>query len=271
MKNIRLFEEFVKDLNEKKGDTYSSGCAMLYFDFPQIKDIHAKIDEKDLYTEEEDRTYGLEDEPHCTLLYGLEDSVTPDQIKQIVKGIKFGKLRLYNMSLFENDKFDVLKFDVGYVDKKHSFLHDCNEALSELPFNNQYPDYHPHMTIAYLKPGMGNKYVMAFDNEEHEVYPNHIIYSEPDNTKTQIAIDAILPDDQAKMESRLVEMSEDNPIFKEIMAYYHSDGPNTKERVAVCVVGKPDATEQNIIDTLKDSSEDEVIEYRDDLKSQLES
>ena len=104
------------------------------------------------------------------------------------------------MSLFENGKFDVLKFDVGYTDKKSSFLHDCNEELTKLPYKSDFPDYHPHMTVAYLKPGMGNKYVMAFKNEEHEVYPNHIIFSEPDNTKTQIAIDTLLPPDKARMD-----------------------------------------------------------------------
>jgi hypothetical protein len=56
------------------------------------------------------------------------------------------------------------------------------------------------MTVAYLKPGMGDKYTMAFKNEEHEVYPNHIIFSEPDNTKTQIAIDTLLPPDKARMD-----------------------------------------------------------------------
>jgi len=271
MKNIRLFEQFVKDLFEKKGDTYNSSCAMLYFDFPQLKAIHGKIDEKDLYTEEEDRTFGLEDEPHCTLLYGLEDTVTPDQIEQIAKGIKFGKLRLYNMSLFENGKYDVLKFDVGYTNKSDSFLHDCNEELTKLPYKSDFPDYHPHMTVAYLKPGMGDKYVMAFKNEEHEVYPNHIIFSEPDNTKTQITIDTVLPQDKARMESVVIETGTDDMHYKNIMAYYDSDGKDTKEKVAICVTGKPGATRQQIIDTLKDSSWEEVVEYEDDLKSQIKN
>lgn len=28
----------------------------------------------------------------------------------------------------------------------------------KLEFTNSYPDYIPHMTVAYLKPGMGKKY-----------------------------------------------------------------------------------------------------------------
>ena len=36
MERIKLFEEFV---NEKNDNTYSYGCVMLYFDFPNIKKI----------------------------------------------------------------------------------------------------------------------------------------------------------------------------------------------------------------------------------------
>ena len=75
-----VFEEFIL---EKEGDTYDYGCAMLYFDFPQINKIHDAIDPKDLYEEEGDRTFGIEDEPHCTLLYGLHKEVTPEMIQEM--------------------------------------------------------------------------------------------------------------------------------------------------------------------------------------------
>jgi 2'-5' RNA ligase len=176
---IKLFEEFI---NEKKGDTYSYGCAMLYFDFPQMKEIHDQIEEGDLYTEEEDRTYGLEDEPHCTLLYGLHDDVTLDQIKEVVGKFKFDKLKLHNASLFEN-QYDVLKFDV-----QGDSLKECNEALTDLPHTNDFPDYHPHATIAYIKKGIGEKYTKKLKDKEYEVKPTYIVYSEADGTKTKIDI-----------------------------------------------------------------------------------
>jgi len=176
---IKLFEEFI---NEKKGDTYSYGCAMLYFDFPQMKEIHDQIEEGDLYTEEEDRTYGLEDEPHCTLLYGLHKGVTLDQIKEVVGKFKFDKLKLHNASLFEN-QYDVLKFDV-----QGDSLKECNEALTDLPHTNDFPDYHPHATIAYIKKGIGEKYTEMLKDKEYEVKPTHVVYSEADGTKTKIDI-----------------------------------------------------------------------------------
>jgi 2'-5' RNA ligase len=187
MRKIKLFEEFVETITEKKGDSYSYGCVMLYFDFPQMNEIHEKIEEGDLYTEEEDRTYGLEDEPHCTLLYGLHDDVTLDQIKEVVNEFDYTNLILHNASLFEN-QYDVLKFDVGYSKEEDKFLHECNEALTKLPHTNDFPDYHPHATIAYIKKGLGEKYTEKLKDQEYTVKPSHIVYSEANGTKTKIKI-----------------------------------------------------------------------------------
>lgn len=162
MKPVKLFEQFIA---EKEGDAYEYGCVMLHFDFPQIKDIHAQIAEEDLYTEEEDRSYGLEDESHCTLLYGLHGEVTPEEIKEIVSKFKFENCKATNLSLFEND-YDVLKFDIVGDN-----LHECNEELAKLPHTNKFPDYNPHMTIAYLKKGKGAKYVSMFEGDTFQDIP----------------------------------------------------------------------------------------------------
>jgi hypothetical protein len=179
MKHIKLFEDFVI---EKSGDSYSSGCVMLYFDFPEMGKIHAGIDSADLYEEDGDRTFGLEDEPHVTLLYGLKNTVTPEQINEVLEDFTFGPCTLHNASLFEND-YDVLKFDV-----KGNNLHEANEALRELPYENDFPDYHPHCTIGYLKKGAGKKYCDKMKGQEHKLIPTHIVFSQPDGTKTKMKI-----------------------------------------------------------------------------------
>ncbi len=186
MKKIKLFEEFMQ-IAEKKGDSYDYGCVMLYFNFPEMKDIHNTIDENDLYTEEGDRTYGLADEPHCTLLYGLHKEVSADQIKTVVKNYTFDDLKLQNASLFEN-QYDVLKFDVTYNNDGESFLHDCNKELCTLPHTTSFPDYHPHATIAYLKKGMGKKYVDQMEGLNFTVKPSHIIYSMANGDKIKIEL-----------------------------------------------------------------------------------
>lgn len=176
---IKLFEEFIL---EKSGDSYSAGCVMLHFDFPMMNKIHDNIDSNDLYEEEGDRTFGLEDEPHCTLLYGLDRSVTPEQVKDILDQYTFGPCKVHNASLFEKE-YDVLKFDV-----KGDSLHECNKSLCSLPHNSQYPDYHPHMTIAYLKKGSGKKYCDQMKDQEYVLVPTHAIFSQPDGTQNKIKI-----------------------------------------------------------------------------------
>ena len=183
MKKIKLFEEFMSEsLNEKKA-TYDYGCAMLYFNFPEMEDLHKKIEKDDVFVDPKDSTFGLETEPHCTLLYGLHSDVNLETIEKIVNGFEFGACTIKEASLFENEKFDVLKFDVT-----GEGLHDCNAALSKLPHTTDYPDYHPHMTVAYLKNGMGKKYIDLLGTEERTLKPSYIVYSQPDGTKTNIDI-----------------------------------------------------------------------------------
>lgn len=165
---------------------YDYGCVMLYSDFPgEIIKLQDIINPTDL------QDPGIEYEPHCTLLYGLHDGVTLDQVTNIVNQFKFSNLRAFNPSLFENPEFDVLKYDIGYQTNNESSLHQCNEKLKILPNTQTYPDYHPHMTIAYLKPGMGKQYVEMFKNKganEFITTPSYIMFSQPDGTKTKIKL-----------------------------------------------------------------------------------
>lgn len=168
----------------KEERKYDYGCVMLYTSFPsEIIKLQDTINPEDL------QDPGLENEPHCTLLYGLHDTVTLDQIKQIVGQFKFSNLKGHNPSLFENPEFDVFKYDIGYPNKGGEFLHKCNGKLNSLPNTQTYPDYHPHMTIAYLKPGKGKQYVDYFKKygaNEFITKPKHIVFSEPNGTKTKI-------------------------------------------------------------------------------------
>jgi 2'-5' RNA ligase len=178
-KSFKLFCEFISEKKAEKDDDkkYPFGCSMLYFDFPQMKTLHDEIDQDDIYEED---GHGLETEPHVTLLYGLHsDKIKDDDVLDASsKGIM--SIGLGNPSLFENDKYDVLKFDA-----EAPFLHKINKELTKLPHTNDYPDYHPHCTIAYLKPGTGKKYTKLFKGRIYEVFPTKVVYSKPDGTKKE--------------------------------------------------------------------------------------
>lgn len=127
---------------------------------------------------------GREMEPHITVKYGLHDE-QPDATATVLKGESPIEAKLGKLSLFKNDNFDVVKLDVDSPD-----LHRLNGAIAELPHTDTYPDYTPHMTLAYVKPGRGAKYegkhVHGLSGKS--VPFTHIVFSAKNRTKTRIPL-----------------------------------------------------------------------------------
>jgi 2'-5' RNA ligase len=185
MNRIKNFEEYSKyaQLQEKNGQTYSKGCVMAYLEnlMPEFEKIHSKIDNSEIYTEDEDKSYGLENEPHVTVLYGIHsDEVPDDEVVNTMSKMEWKQpLVAKNPSLFENEKYDVLKLEV-----EGEWLHGANKDLRErFPYSNDYPDYRPHATIAYLKPGKGKEVLARLGKLELETIPTKMVYSLPSGEK----------------------------------------------------------------------------------------
>ena len=173
-------------LKENSPSNYDFGCAMLDFSFPEMDNIHQLIKKEDIYTEEGPQTYGLEDEPHCTLLYGLHKEVNVKEVEKALDKFTYYTCKIHNPSLFKNEKYDVLKFEV-----KGDNLKETNSELKKLPHTSNFPDYKPHLTIGYLKSGKGEKYVKLLKDkemDEFELAPQQVTYSSPDNKKTKLNI-----------------------------------------------------------------------------------
>lgn len=169
---FKTFEQFIAEslVNEQN---YSHGCVMAQIDKESIKKHYPEISEEELYIENED-DYGFEDEPHVTALYGLHsDKIEDNQIKEICEKYENIDIQLKDISMFNNEKYDVLKFGV-----ESKSLRKMNEELTQLPHSSDFPDYKPHVTIAYLKKGEGKKYLKEF-NEPIVLESKVIEYSKP--------------------------------------------------------------------------------------------
>lgn len=173
MKLIKIISE----ANEKEHDY---GCVMLEFDCPEFLKLQDGINPDDLAKD-------LKTDFHCTLLYGLHDEeIDVSEIESVLDKYTFYTCKAHNFSLFENEEYDVIKLDV-----EGDSLSDCNRDLKEFPYTNEYPKYHPHVTIAYVKSGKGQKYIDKFKGYEDSGYwlaPQYATYSMPNGEKKRINI-----------------------------------------------------------------------------------
>lgn len=166
------FDEFVL---EKKNHRHKYGCMLLMLNIDNWESILSEIDEKDLYIEKDDDSYGLEKNPHVSIKYGFTSSADSSKIMKTCIKFNFSTLSLKNVSLFKNEKCEVLKFDIS--SKK---LKKINSLISKYPNEDEFKEYHPHCTIAYLKTGTGEKYVEKFKDIEVKATPSSFIFSNTD-------------------------------------------------------------------------------------------
>lgn len=163
-------------IENSKARSYS--CLMLdCSDFKQeLELIQSNILKEDLYDEE---GYGFETEPHITVLYGIHEQ-EPDIVKDSIN-LNPIEYEITGLSLFENDDYDVLKCSI-----KSKELEKLNkECCDLLEYTNDYPDYIPHLTVAYLHPGRGKKYIKlkskSFNKSKKS---NKFFFSDKDSEKT---------------------------------------------------------------------------------------
>lgn len=172
---IKKYLQFIKESKKKR-----LGCVMLEVPVNNWSEITSIIDKKDVYKKS---GFGIEDNPHLTLFYGLHKEVSDEKVKKVLGDKKDFNIEIKGIDIFENDEFDVVKFNV----KKTKELQNIFNEFSNLPNSNEYPDYQPHITIAYVKKGKGKKYINK--NYKHKVKnASNIIYSKPNGSKLKFKL-----------------------------------------------------------------------------------
>jgi hypothetical protein len=143
----------------------------------QVLSLAASIPDEDLADD------GRETDPHVTVLYGLHGD-DPAAVRTALAGegpiaMTLGKTKVFAAT--PDRPCDVVVLEVDSPD-----LHRLNAKLAELPNTNAYPEYRPHATLAYVKPGRGTQY--AGRGESVPVSVDRLVFSAPDNTRTEIPL-----------------------------------------------------------------------------------
>jgi 2'-5' RNA ligase len=124
---------------------------------------------------------GIESEPHVTALYGLHEN-DPDSIRSIIEEHSPFEITLGTTSHFPSSgDGDVIKIEV--IGRG---LHELHKKLKAAPHTDTHPDYRPHVTLAYVKPGLGGTLSGDSSLKGKTAIVDHIVFSSKDGKKTKI-------------------------------------------------------------------------------------
>ncbi len=137
-------------------------CAM--FNLPgelafEVRMLGDRIPSEDLAAD------GKELNPHVTVKFGLHADHA-DEVRDAILGQAPVAIQIGKCSCFKAEgKYDVVKLEV-----ESEALHALNKHVSKsLPCTDTHPEYKPHITIAYVKPGLGEHYAKRLNDLQGKV------------------------------------------------------------------------------------------------------
>lgn len=142
-----------KDVEEatKPREFSSTQVDLAHGDADAVRAAAAKIPDADLADD------GREEQPHITVKFGLHTNDAAD-VRRVLADEPPITVTLGKTSIFpakDGGDYDVVKVDVDSPD-----LHRLNAKIAgALEHTDTHPEYKPHVTLAYVKPGLGKKYV----------------------------------------------------------------------------------------------------------------
>lgn len=166
---------------------------------------------------------GIESDVHVTVFYGFDDSVDVAQVAEVVGRFTPFTIKFDDIGLFENPEFDVVKVSV-----ESDQLRELNARLSALPNQNERMIYQPHLTLAYVKPGRGKKYLInPLDDETMRV--TAVVFSDKDGNKAPIPL------------AGAIEREEDDDEMDSLSYAKELQGEATKQAPPCALCGRPSA------------------------------
>jgi len=125
---------------------YEYNCLMLPVTIKNWENWYKLIPTEWLYKPNDG--YGLENNPHITICYGIHQHITPELLEEYLPSVSvLDDIQISGLSVFRTSPdFDVLKMDI-----QSEKIHQLNGLVKKyFPVTPSYPDYQPHITIAYL-------------------------------------------------------------------------------------------------------------------------
>lgn len=142
---------------------------------PALQKMASSIPDADLAGD------GRESNFHVTVKYGLHTR-DAQEVNRLVEGFGSITARLGKTSIFPGEQADVVKVDV-----EGEGLRRLNNLISDsLECTDTHPEYRPHVTLAYVKPGLGQKYVGLSDVDGMTVDLAAMKFSAPEGQVTEI-------------------------------------------------------------------------------------
>lgn len=175
--------DLVKELQEQKFDYGSTQLDLTGQVAEDVTEFAKSLPENILVKEEADG--GRETEPHITVLYGL-DTTNEAQVRGLVQEAKPIEVELGEVSQFDtNEDYDVLKVDV--VSDQLSELNAKLDKVLATP-GKTFDEYQPHVTIAYVKKGEGQKYVGDTRFKGQKITLDNLTFSTKDGKRINIPL-----------------------------------------------------------------------------------
>lgn len=167
-----------------EGHDYSSTQLNLPPDLAaQVLAFGQQIPDEELLNGGSGEGKGREPVVHCTLRYGLHTQ-DASQVAATLRGHHPAMFTLGPVAAFQGDDKDVL-----FVEAHGPSLHTLNASLGTLEHTDTHADYNPHVTVAYLKPGMAKKYVGNMSFCGKEALCDYVVFSPSDGNDAFITLD----------------------------------------------------------------------------------
>lgn len=162
---------------------YDYNCLMLSIPIKNWNTWANKLQVDAIY-QPQDSQYGIENDPHITICYGIHQHITGLDLECYLPQLTdLDDIVMRKLSLFtSNPEFDVLKYDIE--SKK---LIALNTQIKNLfPVTSSYPEYIPHLTVAYLnKNAITESDLQKYAEVNVNIKPKSYIYSYQ-NTKLKL-------------------------------------------------------------------------------------